>query len=298
MGSQLVVALTKEVPGEQDAVIGPGARLEIGNIALGIGRIADNHAFQVGIQTGKSIDQMMGAVLGHQPPHKEHIALRFQIKAGQGFAGGHTLHFGTVGNKGRLAVESVPVVGLDHGRIGDVGIGQFGGQIFGQLQVFFGQRRPLFPLPIQAVHVQQRFGARQARNPGDGAVSCNKVQGHVVPLSQGMQRREERVDDGVQVFVGYGRQLDQAHPFVLIAGIGDVVLAAINGDPMAALDQPLPELFDAGLKTAVAGRDPSSPKKGNVHVGPTFCSPGRARLPGNRQFSPIRHASPTRTKGR
>ena len=56
-------------------------------------------------------------------------------------------------NKDRITVKAVPVVAPHHDRIGDEGIGQFGRQVLGQLNVLFGRRRPFGPLPIQSVDV-------------------------------------------------------------------------------------------------------------------------------------------------
>ena len=73
------------------------------------------------------------------------------------------------------------------------------------------------------------------------------------------------MDDGIQVFIGNGGQLNQSHPFVMPAFVDDMVGAAIDSDSVSALHQPLTQLLYTGLKATVTGRDATGAEEGNVH---------------------------------
>src|SRR5438105_4440135 len=89
-----------------------------------------------------------------------------------------------------------------------------------------------------------------------------------------MQRREEGVNQSVEVFFANGGKLDQPHPAIPITrfldGLAFVppivsVAAAIDGHFVPALDQPSAEHLGACLKTPVACGNPSRTQQRNLH---------------------------------
>ena len=60
--------------------------------------------------------------------------------------------------------------------------------------------------------------------------------------------------DRVEVLATDGRELHQAHPAIRGAVIGYMGNPTIDGDVVPARGEPRPQLLDAGLEPAIAGR--------------------------------------------
>jgi hypothetical protein len=74
-----------------------------------------------------------------------------------------------------------------------------------------------------------------------------------------VERGEERVDDGVEIFMPEGGEDFQVDAAVFELAWRDVMRTTIDGDMMAARDEPRRELFGESLKAPVArGHAPCS----------------------------------------
>ena len=64
------------VAGEDHACV--AARPQALLVRLGVGGVADHGEPQVGAQAAEGVHEHVGVVLGHEPPHEEHVAARLE----------------------------------------------------------------------------------------------------------------------------------------------------------------------------------------------------------------------------
>ena len=100
VAAQLLIPLAKDIAGEDDARVIACQLAQLRLVVLSIGRVAYYDAFHVAVQHPPRFDQMVGAVLRHQPPDKQHVALRLQSKARQRLARRAARQFCAVGDVG------------------------------------------------------------------------------------------------------------------------------------------------------------------------------------------------------
>ena len=185
--AQFVIPSTKNVAGEDDAGVGPGPILQRRDVIRDVRRITDDNTFQLGIQTPKSIYQVMGTILRHEPTHEKYIPVRLQTKMGQSLSGRLNLDLRTVRDIRRALTKTLLIIVLHDVRVCHIGGGQFRSQVLCKLYVLLGHRRPLLPLPIQPVDVENRLRPDQAGDPGSRAIAGNEIKGYVVTPRQRVQ---------------------------------------------------------------------------------------------------------------
>jgi len=87
VAGQLGVGVAKLIAGEDDRRVLPRAGLERSDVLRDVGRIAGDHTFHVSgdaplpAQDQPGLDQVMGAILRHQPADEQHVAARRQAEA-------------------------------------------------------------------------------------------------------------------------------------------------------------------------------------------------------------------------
>jgi len=154
------------------------------------------------------------------------------------------------------------VVFLDFGGVGDEGVGAEGGEGFGEVVPGAGEAVPLFAFAFEAVDVEGGGGAGAAGEGGEDGVGAVAEEGGVVGVPHEVEGGVEGMGEGFGVFVAEGGEVLEVDAAV---GGGGVAIAAVDGDVVAAEDEPGGELFGEGFKAAVTGRDPTGPEDGNTH---------------------------------
>ncbi len=68
-------------------------------------------------------------------------------------------------------------------------VGRMGRDPFCEANISLGRLRPLGPLPVQSVYIQNHALSDQARDPDDWAVADNKVERNIIAASNRIKRR-------------------------------------------------------------------------------------------------------------
>ena len=82
---------------------------------------------------------------------------------------------------------------------------------------------------------------------------------------KGVEHRNKRVRDGIEIFGADRRQNHEMDAFVSSAGIPNIVRPAVDGDVVAARRKPYREFFGKCLKSAVVGGNAARAKDGQFH---------------------------------
>ncbi len=173
------------------------------------------------------------------------------------------------------------VVGLDHESVGHHVDRQPGGRPGAQPVVGPADRAPLPALPFEAVHVEDDSPPEEPQQHHRGHVGRVADVDDVVVLGQGVDRREQRVDDGFEVLGARRRETDDAHAEVRLDLARDRCVAPVDGDVVAPRHQAPAELLGERLEAAVVGRHAAGAEDRDAHGGAdgTRISPPAAGLP-------------------
>ena len=293
VAEELAVRGPELVAGEEDAVV-PG-RAQLGLVLLRVGGVADDHQAQVGLQPSERLDEHVRVVLRHEPADEEDVAARREaqtleraVGAGRPAspgAGGRrvgrptprrrraVLQLGSVGDvDGLVAVGAVQL--LDGARVGDRDRGEGGRRLLRETEVAARPGAPLGAVRVQTVDVDGGGDAEEPAEPGERAVAGDEVDRHVGAVHRPqVQGAEQRVHGRVEVLAGHGGEVDEPHAAVVpVHAALHHVRAAVDGDLVAALDQPGPDVLDGGLEAAVGGRDAACAHEGYPHRGTSWAA--------------------------
>jgi len=214
---QLPVAAPEHVSGEHDAGVGGAPHLT--DVVVGVRRAADDHQLHAAgpslVDPAERLDQQVRVVLGLQPADEQDVAPQLEAELLERPAAVVPGVLHAVGDDADPpAVAPLERVG-DGVAVGDRPISEAGRGALGEAQVGLGQRRPLLAVGIESVDVDQ---GRDPGGPGDPAqrrVPGDEEQRDVrAGDPRGVHRRQQRVDERVQVLVLDRRQVHQPSALV------------------------------------------------------------------------------------
>jgi hypothetical protein len=228
---------------------------EAGDIVVLIGGIAHDYALQAAavFEEAEGVDEVLNAVFGNEAAYEEDVCVRLKAPSAQSTSRWGGLKLGAIGDVVDFGVVGLGVMLLDGARVGEGGVSEEWGEALGKAQVELGWTGPFFTLPVEAIDIDDGAFAREAWNPGNGAVARDEVEADVVWLEKGMEGRDKGVDEGVEVFVFDGGEGDQAHTAILFTVAVYEVGAAVDGDLVTESDQACAKLLGACLETAMHG---------------------------------------------
>ena len=139
---------------------------------------------------------------------------------------------------------------------------------------------PLPALPLEPVHVEDDPPPEEPQQHYRGHVGGVADVDDVVAPGQGVDRREQRVDDGFEVLGARRRETDDAHAEVRVDLARDRCVASVDGDVVAPRHQAPAELLGERLEAAVVGRHAAGAEDRDAHGAPMV----PVSRPGQRRF--------------
>ena len=185
--------------------------MQLGDVGVGIRSVADDDQRQIGRDATIGLDHDVRVVLGLEPTDVEDVAPWLQPEPDRGSRRRARAQRRAVREQVRRAAVGAEVVVLDHGGVGDHVDGQSGGDPCADSVVGLADPIPLGPLPLESIDVEDDVPVGQAKDDDRRDVRRVADIDDVVPVKRRVDRREQAVDDRLEVLRARRGQSDDVH---------------------------------------------------------------------------------------
>lgn len=220
---QRAVGVAEDETREDDATVASRARAQLFDVLVRVGRIADDDELVRSAHALEGFYDEPRVVLRFKARDVEHVAVRLDTPTTHGHAVGDARHLRAIGDHRRRMIVLRHVIVLNHARVGHGHVREYGGESFGEQVVTAREPVPLAAFVFEAVNVDGDGRAREAHDGHEGRVGCVADERGVVTLRGRVERGEEGVDDGVEIFVPEGGEHFQVDAPVFELARRDVV---------------------------------------------------------------------------
>ena len=265
---ELPVAAAEDIAGEEHARVARAH--DRADVVVRVGRAAHHDGLHAPrarpVDARERLDEQVRVVLGLQAPDEEDVLARLEPQALERLRARVPGVLDAVGHD----ADAAPVAALEHVRdrvrVGDGLVRPARRRALGEAQVGLRRCRPLAPVRVEAVDVDDGRDPRPTGDQAHGRVAGDEHQRDVGAQPTGsVQRGQERVHEGVQVLVAQGGQVDQARPLPLAQPAVDHVGPAVHGHLVSARGQARGKLLCRGLESRIGRRDPPGPENCDLH---------------------------------